>query len=134
MGQGGGGGALLAAIGACADGGRLESVFPSVGSDKPCVPEEGDKSTIVSRPTYVLNPIVLSKLSDDTMGSGGLEMLLDDILTQTNYCVSWPVFLAHLLNFLFIQRLSISSTSSSTCLARCFLHCLTAHTTPCPTR
>ena len=58
------------AIGACADGGRLESVDPSVGSDKPYAPEEEDKSTIVSCPTSVLNPIVVSKLL--ALGSGGL--------------------------------------------------------------
>ena len=105
-----------------------------MGSDKPCAPEEEDESTIVSRPTSVLNPIVVSKLSDDTMGPASSEMSLDDILTQSNYCVSWPVFLARLLALLSINRLSISSTSSSTCVARCFLHFLTAHTTPCTTR
>ena len=55
---GGGWGRLLTVIGACADGGRLESVDPRVGSDKPCAPEDEDESAIVSRPTLVLNPVL----------------------------------------------------------------------------
>ena len=108
-----------------------------MGSDKPCAPEEEDESTIVSRPTSVLNPIVVSKLSDDSMGPGSSEMSLNGMLTQTYYCISCPAFLAAaalLFDFLCIKRLSISSTSYSTCLARCFLHFLTAHTMPCTTR
>ena len=69
-------------VGACADWGRLESLDSSVGSDRPRAPEE-DESTIVSLPTSVLNPIVVSKLSDDSMGPRSSELSLDDMLAQT---------------------------------------------------
>ena len=92
-GQGGGGGALLTVVGACADFGRLELLDSSVGSERPCAPEE-DESTIVSLPTSVLKPIVMSRLSDGSMGPGSSELSLDDMLTQLNYCVSCPAFLA----------------------------------------
>ena len=69
-------GALLVAFCACADWGQPASVDPSVGW------EEEDESTIVSRPTSV------SKLLVNTRGQGSPGMLLDDILTQTGYCVS----------------------------------------------
>ena len=90
--QGGGCGALLAAVGPCADWGRLESLDSSVGSDRPRAPEE-DESTIVSLPTSVLNPIVVSKLSDDSMGPRSSELSLDDMLAQTKLLC----FLSHLL-------------------------------------
>ena len=52
---------------------------PRVGSDKPYAPEDEDESAIVSRTTLVLNPMAVSKLSDDTTGPRASEMLLDDI-------------------------------------------------------
>ena len=78
-GKGGGWGRLLTVTGACAEGGRLELVDPRVGSDKPCAPEDEDESAIVSRPTSVLNQMVVSRLSDDTTGPRAYEMLLEDI-------------------------------------------------------
>ena len=47
-----------------------------------------DKIAIVSHPTSVLNPIVLSRLSDDTFGPGPSDMSLDDMFDTKNYCVS----------------------------------------------
>ena len=83
-------------------------------------PVDEDKFAIVLRPTSVLEPMVVSRLLDDITGPGASDMLLEDILTLNNYCVSWAVFLAaaaHLLDFLCIKRLSIISNFSSICLA-----------------
>ena len=92
-GQGGGSGALRTTFGACIDWCPLESVDSSVGSERACAPED-DKSTTVSLPTSVLNPIVVSRLPLDSMGLGSSELSLDDMLTQLNYCVSCAAFLA----------------------------------------
>ena len=73
---------------ACADGGQLESVNPSVGSDKPCVPCRA-VCQIVSLPTPVLNPIVVFKLWNDMTTCHLLTFL-----TKTNYCVLCALFLA----------------------------------------
>ena len=78
-GDGGGWGRLLTVTGACAEGGRLESVDPSVGSENSCAPEDKDKFSIVSRPTSVLKPMVVSRLSDDTTGPRASDMSLEDM-------------------------------------------------------
>ena len=64
-----------------------------MGSERPCAPED-DELTTVSLPTSLLKPIVVSRLSLDSMGSGSSELSLDDMLTQLNYYVSWAAFLA----------------------------------------
>ena len=117
-GRGGGAGRLLAVTGAGAEGGRLDSVDPKVGSESAWAPEDEDGVATILRPTSVLNPRVVSKLSDDP-GSGASDMSLDDILTLKNYCVSWVVLAAAalLLDFLCIKMFSIISKFSSICFA-----------------
>ena len=51
----------LAAICGGADGGRLLSVDPNVGSDKAMAPEDEEVSTCVSLPTSVINPSCVSR-------------------------------------------------------------------------
>ena len=63
-GRGGSSSSRLAGIGACTGGGQLELVDPRLGSDNPLAPEDEEESTVVSFPTYVLKPIVVSKESD----------------------------------------------------------------------
>ena len=92
-GQGGGSGALLKMFCSCADCGRLESLDSSLGSERPCAPED-DELTTMSLPTSVLKPIVVSRLLLDSMGSGSSEILLDNMLTRLNYCVSCTALLA----------------------------------------
>ena len=70
-----------------------------------------DKIAIVSRPTSVLNPIVLSRLSDNTFGPGLSDMSLDDMFDTKNYCVSWGVFAAALLRLAFLLANLISKFS-----------------------
>ena len=61
QGRGCGSGRRLAAICGAADGGRLESVDPSVGSDKAWAPEDEEEFTCVSLPTSVINPSCVSR-------------------------------------------------------------------------
>ena len=72
-----GGGRPLSTAGG--DGCRLDSLEPKVGSDSACVLEKEDGATAVPQPTSILNPRVVSKLSDDS-GSGASKMSFDDIL------------------------------------------------------
>ena len=58
----GGGGELLMTVGSCAYCGRLESLDFSVGSERPCAPEEDTNETIVFPVSYFWLLLLVSLL------------------------------------------------------------------------